>query len=199
MKQFKLVTAIVALVLLAAACGGKSAEEELLEQILESGGADIGDIDINSDDGEFNLTVQDEDGNDISIAGGGDDEEFSMTIEGEDGESFVIGGGELPEGLETPVLDGGSVGFSMSSGGERSVTLTYPEGSFEALVSFYDDRLDIGGDDGNRFETSFTSEDGTIRTVGWNDTDSNWAVTVSDCFGLNGELGSACVTIFEDI
>lgn len=198
MKRFRLVTAIVALVVLTAACGGKSAEEELLEQILESGGADIGDLDISGDGDDFNLTMQDEDGNDINISGSGDDDEFSMTIEGDDGDTFVIGGGELPDGLITPVADGGSVGFAMSSGDERSVNLTYPEGSFESLVEFYDDRLDLGGDNENRYETSFSSEDGTFRTVGWNDSDGNWVVTVADCFGLTGEFGSACVTIFED-
>ncbi len=195
MKNTRIAIVLVALTLLAAACGGKSAEDALLEKILESSSEDIGDIDINTDDGDFNISVTGEDGEDISITGGGDDDEFAITVEGEDGETMTFGGGEVPDGLQTPVPDGGEVVSTFSTGEDITVSLTYPGSSFEQLVSFFDDRLDFGSD--NRFESSFSSEEGTFRAVVWNADDGNWTVNVSDCYGLNGDLDSACVSILE--
>lgn len=196
MKNTRLVIALFALMLLAAACGGQSAEEALLEEILENSGEDIGDIDINTDDGNFNISVEGEDGEDINITGGGDDDEFSITVEGEDGETMTFGGGEVPDGLQTPIPDGGNVASTFSTGQDMSVSLNYPGSSFDQLVSFYDDRLDTGGSD-NRFESSFTTEDGTFRSVVWSADDGSWTVNVSDCFGINGDLDNACVSIIE--
>ena len=101
MRNRKLIIAIASLMLLLAACGGNSVEEEILEQMLENSGEDIGDIDIDtSGDGDnFNMTVEGEDGEEITITGGGDDEEFTVTMEGEDGGTMSIGGGDIPDGL----------------------------------------------------------------------------------------------------
>lgn len=195
----RLVIVISALLLLTAACGGKSAEEQLLEEIMENSGEDIGDLDIDLDeDGEgFSISVEGEDGEDISISGGGDDEDFSMTVEGEDGEVMTIGGGEVPDDLTVPYPDGGSVMNSFSSQSDVSVTLQYPNNDFDSLVSFYDGELDAGSDDIDRNESSFTSEDGTFRNVFWSSSSGDWTVNVSDCYGLVGDLDSACVTIFQ--
>lgn len=222
MKIARLVVVFFALMLLAAACGGQSAEEALLEQILESSGEDIGNIDVNTDDGDFSISVEGEDGEDINITGSGDDEDFSMTIEGEDGENinitgsgddddfsftiegedgetFSYGGGEIPEGMQLPIADGGKVGSVMTSNEDMMVQLYYPATAFDQLVSFYDSQLNADSDEISRFESSYGSDDDTIRSVSWSPDSGEWDVSVSDCFGLeSGELDSACVMLFEE-
>lgn len=196
----RLFIVIAALVLLTAACGGKSTEEQLLEEIIENSGEDIGDLDISLDeDGEnFSISVEGEDGEDISISGSGDDETFEMTVEGEDGEVMSIGGGEIPEGMTVPYPDGGTVMTSFVTESAISVTMTFPSGDFDRLVSFYDDSLNPDSDDVDRNESSFSSDEGTMRNVFWASSEQNWTVGVSDCFGMTGELDSACVTISEE-
>ena len=197
MKNKRLLIALFALMLLAAGCGGQSAEEALLEEILENSGEDIGNVDINTDDGDFSLNIEGEDGEDISISGGGDDDDFTMTVEGEDGETFSFGGGEIPEGLQVPIADGGDVISSFSSNSDKSVTLNYPASEFDQLVSFYDSQLG-SGDSVSRFESSYSTDDGNMRNVSWTDDDEgNWNVSVGDCYGTGGDLDSVCVTIFE--
>lgn len=195
MSYKRLAVVFVSLLLVVAACGGKSAEEELLEQIIESGGDDISDIDISSDDGEFNLSIEGEDGEDVSISGSGDDDDFEITVEGEDGETMTFGGGEVPEGLDLPVAPGGDVQTSMTSNDEAFVSLEYPNGNFDQLVAFYDDALNAGSDEVEKSETSFTTEDGTFRNVFYNPDGGDWAVTVGDCIGLGD--GSICVTLMQ--
>lgn len=196
MKNTRLLIAISALLLLVAACGGKSAEEELLEQILENSGEDIGDVDINlGEDGEgFNLTVEGEDGENINITGSGDDEDdFTFTVEGEDGETMTIGGGDIPDELQLPVADGGEVQSSIVSESDVLVSLQYVDGDLDQLVSFYDAQLNPGSDNVTKNETSFTTEDGTFRNVYYAQDDGSWTVTVGDCIGLPG----ICVNLIQ--
>jgi hypothetical protein len=190
---------IIALVMLTAACGGKSAEEQLLEEIMENSGEDIGDVDISVDEeGEnFSINVQGEDGEDISISGSGDDETFEMTVEGEDGEVMTFGGGEVPDDLTVPYPPGGDVTGTFSSETDVTVALMYPRNEFDSLVSFYDDALKSGSDDVERTESSFSSEEGDQRSVFWFSSNGDFQVSVTDCYGLEGELDSACVSIFE--
>ncbi len=199
MRRTRIVIVISALALLAAACGGQSAEEELVERILESGGEDIGDIDIDTGgDGDFSISFEGEDGEDISVTGSGDDEDFEITVEGDEGETMTFGGGDIPDGLTVPVPDGGEVTMSLTSDQDISVALQYPQGAFDQLVAFYDSNLDASSDSVDRFESTMSMEQGTIRTVNWNETDYAWSVNVSDCISAaSGELDATCVTIFE--
>lgn len=191
MRNFKLIATVAVLVLVVAACGGQSAEEALLEEILENSGEDIGDIDINTDDGEFSINVEGEDGEDISISSSGDGDDAEVTIEGDDGEVMVIGGGEIPDGLELPVAPGGFVQTAITSGTEVIAALQYEGGDYDELVAFYDSEL--GGGDFERSETSFTTEDGTFRNVYWISEDGNTNVTVGDCIGQDG----ICVNLIQ--
>lgn len=194
MKNSKLLILLIALVLAIAGCGGQSAEEQVLEQILESGDSGISDIDIDSDSGEVNISIEGEDGGDISISGSGDDDDFSMVIEGEDGEVMTFGSGEIPEGLLVPVPDGGNVTATFTSGEDISVTLEYPGAMFDELVQTYDGVL--GGDDVQRNESTFSSDDGTMRSVNWYANDASILVSVADCYSTtSGDLESVCVTI----
>jgi len=195
----RLVIVASALVVFTAACGGQSAEEALLEEIMESSGEDIGDLDINLDeDGEgFSISVEGEDGEDVSISGSGDDETFEMTVEGEDGEVMTFGGGEVPDDLTVPVPGGGEVTATFSSESDVTVALMYPQNEFDSLVSFYDDALNPDSDDVQRNESTFSGDDGTTRSVFWNASEGGWQVSVTDCYGLEGELDSVCVNIYE--
>jgi hypothetical protein len=199
MRNARLVIAVSALVLLIAACGGQSAEEALLEEILENSGEDIGDIDIDTGgDGDFSINIQGEDGEDISVSGSGDDETFEITVEGDDGETMTFGGGDIPDGLTVPVPDGGEVTMSLTSDQDISVALQYPQSAYDQIVAFYDSALDASSDSVDRYESTMSTEQGTIRSVNWNESDYAWAVTVSDCYGSgSSELNAACVTVFE--
>ena len=199
MRNTRFVIAVSAFALLVTACGGQSAEEELLEQILENSGEDIGDIDIDTGgDGEFSINIQGEDGEDISVSGGGDDENFEITVEGEDGETMTFGGGEIPEDLSVPIPDGGEVTMSLTSGQDISVALQYPPSEFDRIIEFYDSNLDVDSDSVDRFESSYSTEEGTVRSVNWNESGYGFTVTVSDCYGsTSSELDAVCVTVFE--
>jgi hypothetical protein len=198
-RSSRLSIVISALVLLTAACGGESAEERLVEEILENSGEDIGDVDINlgGDGEEFSINIQGEDGQDINISGSGEDEDFSMTIEGDDGEVMTFGGGEVPDDLTVPYPSGGQVTGTFSSDTDVTVAFMFPRAEFDSIVSFYDDALDPDSDDVERNESSFSSEEGTQRSVFWYSSSGDFQVTVTDCYGLEGELDSACVNIFE--
>lgn len=199
MRIARLVIAGSALVLLISACGGQSAEEALLEEILENSGEDIGDIDIGSgDDGDFSINIQGEDGEDISVTGSGDDGNFEITVEGDEGETMTFGGGDIPEGLTVPVPDGGEVTMSLTSDQDISVALQYPQSAFDQVVAFYDSNLDSSSDSVDRYESTMSTEQGTVRSVNWNEKAYAWVVTVSDCYGSgSSELNAACLTIFE--
>ncbi|MEA2000554.1 MAG: hypothetical protein U9N84_01505 [Actinomycetota bacterium] len=197
-RSAKFVGAMLALVLVVAACGGQSAEEELLEQIFENAGEDIGDIDINTDGDGFNLNIEGEDGEDVSITGGGDDDDFEITVEGEDGGTFSFGGGDLPDGLQIPVPDGGNVLLSIEAEDMITVSLEYPGSDFDGIVGFYDSELNPDSDDVDRTESSFTTEDGDWTNVAWTSSSGDWFVNVSSCFGTeSGELDGACIQISQ--
>ncbi len=69
MRNIRLVVAAAALMLFVTACGGQSAEEKLLEEVLENSGEDIGDVDISTDDdGNMSISVEGNDGEDINIS-----------------------------------------------------------------------------------------------------------------------------------
>jgi hypothetical protein len=201
MRKARPVIAVFALALLIAACGGQSAEEQLLEEILENSGEDIGDIDIDTGggDGDFSISIEGEgDGEGFTMTGSGDDENFEITVEGDDGETMTFGGGDIPDGLTVPVPDGGEVTMSLTSDQDISVALQYPENAYDQLVAFYDSNLDVSSDSVDRYESTMSTEQGTIRSVNWNESNYGWTVNVSDCFGgVTGELDSICVTIFE--
>ncbi len=219
MRNRKLIVALGALMLLLAACGGQSAEEELLEQILESGGDDIGSVEIDTDgdgsvsinvegedggevnistdgDGDdVNITVEGDDGEEVTITGSGDDEDFTITVEGEDGGTMTFGGGEIPEDLSLPVPEGGTVITSMTMEGGASVALIFPQSAYEQLVAFYEGALPAD-DSVTKSEATYTDSDGDHRSTSW--IGDSWMVMIDDCYGMESNaLDSACVTLNE--
>lgn len=194
--RIKMLTATTAaLMLVIAGCGGNSVEDKIAEQIAESNDG-VSNVDIDSDSGDFNMTIEGDDGETINVTGSGDDEEFNMTIEGEDGETMTIGGGEIPDGMATPVPDGGDVVSSMTASGMISVAIEYPASMFDELVDMYDGIF--SGDDVQRFETSSSSDGGTQKVVTWASADGSAQVTVADCESMGtGDADAVCVSVLE--
>ena len=196
MRLSKILLSLVVLMTVAAGCGGSSPEEALVEEILERSGDGVGDVDISNDGDDFDMTITGEDGETISVSGSGDEDDFSMVIEGEGGDVMTFGGGEIPEGLVTPIPDGGSVVSSMQLEGDLSVSVEYDKSRFDELVATFDSLM--GGDDVNRFESSSSTDDGTIRSVSWTAGDGNQWVSVSDCYSMSsGELDAVCLNVAE--
>lgn len=195
MRNVKILALIAVLTLFAAGCGD-SAEERLVEEMIERSGGDVSDIDINSGGDDFDMTIEGEDGETISVSGSGDDDDFTMVIEGEDGEVMTFGSGEIPEGLTVPIPDGGSVTSSLQAQGQMSVSLEYDQSRFDELVASYDSVMK--GDDVDRFESTSSAGDDTIRTVSWSANSGNTFVSVSDCYSMSsGEMDAACVTVYQ--
>lgn len=158
----RLIPAIV-VALVVVACG--NAAEEITERAIENAAGDEGDVDIEIDE----------------ESGSG-----TMVIETDDGtQTMSFGGGELPDGLEVPVMDGGTVmGATESEAGDQSfiqVSLEYENADFDALVAFYDDYFD-GMSDTFRNEYS----DASSKTVSWSTSDGSRSVSVSDIDGVIG-------------
>ena len=171
----KLALILAALPLAVAACGGSISEnvaEEIIERGIEAEGG--GDVDIDLESGQ-------------------------VSIEGPDGESISIGGGEVPDEITVPIPDGGSVVSTFVSDGNGSVSLAYDQSEFESLVSFYDDWVSSQAQDFDRSESSFSSDEGTIRNVGWfSNAEVQINITVTDCYGPGDDgLASACVNVVE--
>jgi hypothetical protein len=194
MNKARLWGVIAVAAIFVAACGGG---DELAEKIIENSSGEISDVDIGAD-GDFNMTIEGENGEDINVTGSGEDEDFEMTIEGENGETMTFGGGEIPDNLTVAVMDGGEVTMSVTSGSTANVALQYPLDEYENLVDFYDAELGSGEDVG-RTENSISNEDGTFRTVVWNDNASyDWTVSVGECWSSSaGAADAVCVTILE--
>ncbi len=149
----KLVALFLAALVLVA-CG--NAAEEIAERAIEAG-AD-GDVDV-----EFDLD---------------DEGQGEFVIETEDGTQTVdLGATELPDGLQTPLLDGydviSSTVFEQSEGSAISVLVHYPRGTLDDVVAHFDDH--------------FEGQEGISRTanqlegaqqVFWIAPDANQSVTV---------------------
>jgi hypothetical protein len=214
-------TGLLAIAMLAvvAACGGPSAEEELMQRLIENAGEDVSNIDIGGPGDDFDMTIEGTDGETISISGGGEGDDFDVTIEGgdgatsvsgsaddgtitiqgEEGETMTIGGGEIPAALQIPVPAGGEVVSTIESGSDVTVTLVYPMNAHDGIVAFYDEALDPASDEVTRSETSFTGDDGDINSVYWSALDAtSWTVTLSTCYGIEtGILDSTCLVIYQ--
>jgi len=191
----KIAASTALLVLLAAGCGGNSVGDNVAEKILE-GSEGIGDVNLDSSNDSFDMTVEGEDGETISVSGSGEGDDFSMVIEGDNGETMTFGSGEIPEGMNTPVADGGNVISTMSAEGLVNVVIEYPTSMYDELVEMYDDFF--SGDGVQRFESSSSEGSGTQRAVTWMPADGTTQVTLSDCDSSGSdELDAACVAVME--
>jgi len=162
---------VIAFALLTAACG--DAAEVLNEQLLENIEG-VENVEINEDDGTFEVTIE------------------------EDGETITIGGGDIPEGLTVPVANGGQVVAAASSDTDISVSLIYPGDRFDELVAQYQSWADDSSQEVDKAESTYESDGTEIRNATWTTDDGSVFVNVNDCIGMEtGEFDSTCVTIGE--
>lgn len=101
-----------ALLVAMAACSSA----DLAENVIEQSG-DVGNIEIDENDGTVVIEIQDDDGD----------------------TSAVIGGGDVPDDFPIPVPDGGNVMAVVTQGVDTSLSITYPQDQFENLKDFYSD------------------------------------------------------------
>lgn len=165
----KSLIALMALGLVLAGCG--NAAEEIAERAIESGGDGNADVELDLDD-----------------EGGG-----RIVIETDEGTQTVdIGADEIPDGLETPLMDGYEVVSTteLAQGEEVAITATvnYPGGDIDDFVAFYDDYFS-GAESISRTDNSLEG----ARQVFWIAQDALETVTVIE---RDGE-GYVEVTIFE--
>ena len=165
----KSLIAFVVLALIVVGCG--NAAEEIAERAAEAGSGGDADVELDLDDD-----------------GGG-----QIVIETDDGTQTVdLGADELPDGLETPFLDGYEVVSTtkLAQGEDVAITATvnYPGRDIDEFVAFYDDYF--SGVDG------ISRTDNTLegaRQVFWIAQNAAQTVTVIE---RDGE-GYVEVTIFE--
>lgn len=162
MRRIFLRTALfLASCLLLASCG--AILEEAAEQALEQGGVEVELDDV--EDGEFNITIEGDDGEQASIQVDGD--EGTVEFESEDGEGSL----NLDAGLadnwpaEFPLPDDVSVLTSLgfSENGEQGFTAVFtgPSGSIDRYLDHFRGLAPVAS------EVEVTSGEGRIWTILW--------------------------------
>ena len=125
----RLTVGLAFLALVVAAC---SPSEELAESILENQPG-VESVEIDEEDGTIEIEIEDEDGD----------------------ASASIGGGDVPDDFPIPLPAGGEVQAVFTQGDQVSVTLTYAEGDFAEIKSFFENWAQgLGDSDLTSFETS---------------------------------------------
>ena len=177
----KIVAILIAvLALIAAGCGSASdiAAEQLAEELLEA-----------SSDGDVS----------VDISGDGDD--VTIEMETEEGSISIGTGSELPEGLTIPVPDGGDVTTSVEMEEGVMVVVTYPDGDYDAIITFYDDWTGATGEEFDKQSMSLDTGGPDQRSTIWIGSASETFVSVGDCFDVHseessgGEFNAVCVNI----
>ena len=176
-RSLRLGTVVIALALIAAACGGG---DNLAEAIVNS--QTDGNVDISNDgqtitfetgtintDGEGNISFEgtDENGGQISLSGAG---------------------GEIPSGFPLPIAPGGTVGLTMNSPEGELYTITYPNEVFDQLAEMYteymtntpgEESVSSGAYEGLKsFFSTITLDDGTTLSASISQSDTETIVTV---------------------
>lgn len=158
----------VALTLVLTAC--QSAAEVLTEQIAEQAIGD-GDVKIDTDSGE-------------------------ISVETDDG-SITIGGGELPDGFDVPLPDGYQVTSVFTSDGSSAVTLAYPGGDYDAIVSFFDDWTSSQSSEWSTSYSSISGDEGSIDSANWSEDDGATFISVTSfCLVIDDSVdGEDCIAV----
>ena len=197
-----LLISVAAFALLVAACSSASdtVAENLTEQLIESGVDGNVDVDVSGDGEDMTINIESEDG-DVSMNVSGDGDEQTIEMESEDGSITIGAGSEIPESLTIPVPDGGDVTTSVEMEEGVMVVVTYPEGDYDAIVSFYDDWTAGTGDDFDRQSMSLDTGGADQRQTMWVGSTSETFVSVGDCFDVyaeestDEEFSAVCVNI----
>ena len=153
MPMRRVVLASVVLTMVLAACG-----TAITEQIIE-GQEGVGNVEIDENSGSVVIEFEDEEGE----------------------SSGTFGGGEVPADFPVPVPGGGTVMGVFTTGGDTSLSLTYPSADFDSIKAVYENWAAGAGEELNKFESS------SPPSVAWSiqDGDTNYNVSASD---LGGEV-----------
>ena len=197
-----ILVAVAAFALLISACSSASdtVAENLTEKLIESGVDGNVDVDVSGDGEDMTINIESDDG-DVSMNVSGEGDDATIEMESEDGSVSIGAGSEMPEGLTIPVPDGGDVTTSVEMEEGVMVVLTYPEGDYDAIVSFYDDWTGGSGDDFDKQSMSLDSDGVDQRSTMWIGSASETFISVGDCFDVyaeessGGEFNAVCVNI----
>lgn len=174
-----MVSMLAVLALVAAACGAATDKisEQAAEKLIEAG-----------TDGDVS----------VDVSGNGDD--ATVKVETEDGSMSFGVGTEMPEGLDIPVPDGGTVQTAFSSDDGIMASLFYDQGRYDQIIRFYEDWTAGTGDDWQKQSFDMSSDEGTIRTTMWIQEEGNSAITAGDCAAMGSETteaNSVCVSVSQ--
>lgn len=164
---------VLALVLLAASCGGEQISEQIAEEAI---GGDA----------------------DVEVSGEGDD--LTVNIESDEGSLSIGAGATLPDELETPVPDGAEVVTSLVSDGIVLATVRYPAERWDEIVAFYHSWTQGTGESWDVGDSTLTESDQTQRTAWWTNADFTSSITMSDCYFAPGEsvgFDAVCVSVSQ--
>ena len=183
--------ALAAFALLVSACSSASdvVAENLAEQLIEAGADGEVDVDVSGDGEDMTINIESEDG-DVSMNVSGDGDDATIEMESEDGSITIGAGSEMPEGLSIPVPDGGDVTTSVEMEEGVMVVVTYPEGDYDAIVSFYDDWTAGSGDDFDKQTMSLDTGGADQRSTMWIGATTETFISVGDCFDVYAEESS---------
>jgi len=134
----------------------------------------------------------------VDVSGNGDD--ATVKVETEDGSMSFGVGTEMPEGLDIPVPDGGTVQTSITTSDGVMASLFYDQGRYDEIIGFYEDWTASTGDDWQKQSFDVSSDGETIRTTMWLPDEGNNAISVADCPGAGTEtteFNSVCVSVSQ--
>ena len=147
----RLVPVVLGLAFILAAC--QSASETIAEQLAEQVEG-VDNVEIDADTGE-------------------------VKIETDEG-AVVIGGGELPDDFPIPLPDGYQVTSVLTVEGASAVSLAYPEGNFDEIVSFFDDWTSGQPVAWTKSTSCVSGGEGTIDSVNWFEDEGSSFISVSN-------------------
>jgi len=178
-----LIALLAVLALVATACGAaadkisEKAAEQATEKILEASG-----------------------GGDVNVDVSGDGEDATIKVETEDGSMSFGAGTEMPDGLEIPVPDGGTVQTAISGTDGILVALFYDQDRYDEIIAFYEDWTASTGDDWQKQSLDMSTDEGKIRNTLWVQDSGDDAVTVGDCTAMGSdtmEINAVCVSVSQ--
>ncbi len=180
-RSLRLGTAVIALALIAAACGGG---DNLAEAIVNS--QTDGNVNI-SNDGQT-ITFETEDGTGTINTDGEGNISFEGTDESGGQISLSGAGGEVPSDFPLPIAPGGTVGLTMNSPEGELYTITYPNEVFDQLAEMYteymtntpgEESISSGTFEGLKsFFAKITLDDGTTLSASISQSDTETIVTL---------------------
>ena len=170
MKRVAIGMVALTLVLTACQSAAENIAENLVEQIAEQGEG-VGDVDINLESGEINIE----------------------TDEG----AITIGGGDMPDDFPIPAPNGYQVTSVFTNDDSAAVSLAYPGGNYDEIVSFYDEWTSQQPSEWSKSTSSISGDEGTLDSANWFDDEGSGFISISNlCLVLDDSVDlDDCVAV----